>query len=113
MTGVQAARGKSTGAAKGLVKARPPVPALAGLNLRVRETMVRYLAQTQFPSGVLLLCRFLSTALLCSPREIMGLSEKREVLQAVSLQGGKILQLICLVLQDRREQGKKTVTKTK
>ena len=73
MTSVQAAYGKSTIAAKGLIKAPPPVTVLAGLNLRAHKMMVRYLAQTQFPPLLLLLSKLLSTALLCCPREVVGL----------------------------------------
>ena len=104
MTSVQAACGKSTAAASELIKAPPPVTALAGVNLRAPKATARHFAQTQFPSLLLLLCGLLTTALLCCPGEAVGLWEKKEVPQVASLQGVRILHLLpCMFGTARRE----------
>lgn len=84
MTGVQAVHGKSSTAAKGLSKAPPPDTVLADLVLGVCEGMAGYSAQAQFLSLLLLLCRLTHSIPLVSKRE-MGLVEKKEVLQVVTV----------------------------
>lgn len=110
MTSVQAAYRKLIIAAKGLIKAPPPVTVLVGFNPRVHKAVVCYLAQTQFSiTAFAALQTFIHSTSLLSKRDYGALRKER------STASGELATCSMYVRYYKMggSMGKKMVTKTK